>query len=377
MWCAIRPPAHPKHITVAIDAHIADAPAAERSGLGRYALEVTRAIAAARPTWRIVALTNRPELLRDVVEVRSTRWPVTSSAGRAAWVQAASAHTGHTLRPHVWFGTAFALPPWRHGPSVVAVHDLTFMLMPQHYRGQLNARHATWATRSATRRATRIVTGSGQTRDLLRIHLGVRPERVDVIPYGVADALRTAAATHPADPPYLLFVGTFAARKGLDTAHAALRRLTADGRRMDLVVAGRPGWGTGSLVEAMRADPRVRFVHDPADGELADLYRGATALLHPSHMEGFGLPVAEALAAGCPVVSTELDCVREFAHDAPLYAPAGDDRAMASAVAVLLDDPQERAVRIRRGLQASQDLTWRATGELHARTLERAAASSS
>jgi glycosyltransferase involved in cell wall biosynthesis len=138
------------------------------------------------------------------------------------------------------------------------------------------------------------------------------------------------------------------------------------------VLAGRPGWGTERVLAELRSEPGVRLEESPTDERLAELYRQALALVYPSRMEGFGLPVAEAMASGCPVVASDLDCIREFADDVPLYAPPGDPGAFAAALDSLLDDPSERAARGRRGVELASGLRWDDVGERTARAIEEA-----
>jgi glycosyltransferase involved in cell wall biosynthesis len=120
----------------------------------------------------------------------------------------------------------------------------------------------------------------------------------------------------------------------------------------------------------MRADPAVRFVGSPDDEELARLYRGATALAYPSRMEGFGLPVAEAMASGIPVAASDLACIREFAGEAPLYTPPGDANALAGSLFTLVTRPDERNARRAAGLKQAAVLDWTTVGRRHAELLE-------
>jgi alpha-1,3-rhamnosyl/mannosyltransferase len=138
------------------------------------------------------------------------------------------------------------------------------------------------------------------------------------------------------------------------------------------VLAGRPGWGTEGVLAELRREPGVRLEESPSDTRLAELYRQALALVYPSRMEGFGLPVAEAMASGCPVVASDLACIREFAGDVPLYAPPGNAEGLADAVAALLDDPVERAARSRRGVALASGLRWERVGEQTSRSIEEA-----
>lgn len=356
-----------------VDLRTLDRPGMELSGLGRYGIELTSALAAARPRWRITVYGNRPEILPAPLRprVRRTRVPTSVGPGRIAWLHGVSAFETARDRPDVWFSPAFVLPAWRRGPSVVTIHDLSFMLLPERYRGRANARYAAVATRLSAHRADRIVVGASETRELVARHLRVDPAKVEVIPYGVSE--RFYADSDPPDgAPYLLFVGTFEARKGLEVLYEAFRQLVAGHPSVRLVLAGSEGWGTAELLSRMQRDPLVDIHISPGDDELRELYRGALALTYLSRMEGFGLPVAEAMAAGAPVVATDLACIREFAGDAPRYVEIGDPAAVATHVATLLDNPEEVARRRAASRAAAEGLRWEAVAEATAAVLESA-----
>ena len=360
--------------TVAIDARILDTPGQERVGVGRYAFEITRALERARPDWRWLVLSKRRDLFVES-ELRDTRWPTQHSSARVLWLHAASWMDRVVAAADVWFGTAFTLPIWWRGPAVVTIHDLMFMLARATYSSQLRARYVTVATRSAAHRADRIVCGSSETMDRLGAAWGIDACKVLVAHYGIADTFGPEG-DRPTDVPrpYVLFVGTIEPRKNIPTLHNAIRRVNTKGSPVSLVLAGRPGWAVDELMATLRADPAVRFIREPSDARLAALYRGALATAYPSAMEGFGLPVAEAMASGSPVVASSLGCIREFAGDAPLYAVPGDAEAIASHIQTLLTSANERARRRAAGLEAAASLRWDAVAERTADAIEKAAA---
>lgn len=369
---------------VAVDLRLVDAPGMETTGAGRYALETTAALQRTRPDWRFSLFSNRPELLRasEGTTILTTRLPTDRALARIAWLHGAAALPAARLRPDVWFSPSFVLPLWWRGRSIVTIHDLTFLLLPERYRGRTNASYATAATRFSARRADRVLCGAEVTRELLVEHLGIDRAKISVIPYGVAEIFfATAVAEPPPAPaaaaeeepslPYLLFVGTWEARKGLATLHAALRRVNAERTRVRLLLAGQPGWGTDALLDALRRDPDVELCEKPDDARLAGLYRGALTLVYPSEMEGFGLPVAEAMACGCPVIASELPSIREFAGAYPYYIDPGDTVRLAEHVESLLDDSAEARLRSERGRQAVASLRWSDLGERTAELIER------
>jgi glycosyltransferase involved in cell wall biosynthesis len=358
---------------LAFDLRIADAPGGERSGLGRYAVELARELPRARPGWELTIFSSRPELLEPPSPApRTTRWPTRSPASRVSWLHLGSAFEARP-RPDVWFTPAAAFPIWWRGPTVAAVHDLVPVLMPERYRGRLNAAHAGWALRRAARRADRVLCGSSATRDLLVERLGADPARLRVTPYGVAATFLSAErGGGGAGDGFLLFVGTLEARKGLEVLHEALGAANRAGAGLRLLAVGAPGWKTGELVSRLRADPAVELVEDASDEEVARLYSTARALVYPSRMEGFGLPVAEAIAVGCPVIASDLPPIREFAGEVPRYVPAGDAAALTAAIEEVAANPAHAEERAARGRGQVAGLRWASVAEAVAAEIEAA-----
>lgn len=352
---------------VGIDLRIADAPGAERTGLGRYALEVSRGLLTARPDWRFALYSNRPELLPAAV--RATRLPTSGSLGRLAWLHSVSRAELAGAMPDVWFSPAYVVPVWWRGPSVVAVHDLSFLLRPELYRGRLNAWHARTLTRRSARRASVVLCGTETVRAQVVEHLGIPAARIEVVRYGVTPALTSGSAGR-AEPPFVLFLGTWEARKGLEPLAEALEAVNRTGTRLRLVLAGRPGWGADTALERLAGHAWAERLVEPDDARVATLLRDATALVYPSELEGFGLPVAEALAAGCPVVASDIPELREWVGERARWAPVGDAAALAGHLEWLLEDP----VRARRfgeaGRSVGAALTWARTAEGVAEAIE-------
>lgn len=362
-----------------IDLRIADRAGMERSGLGRYALELAGALALARPSWRLSLFSNRGDLLAGGLAShrRGTRWPTQRSVGRIAWLHAGSLAAAGRQRPDVWFGPSYVLPAWWRGPSVVTVQDLVFLVMRERYRGRLNARYATAATRLSCRKATRVICPSRDTSRDLSARLGIDPAKICLIPNGVSEAFFAPGETvGPRDEnnlPELLYVGTFEARKGLDTLYEAMLKINRPRPRARLLLAGKPGWGAADSVAALRREPWVDIVLEPSDRELGLLYRQACGLVYPSRMEGFGLPVAEAIACGGTVIASDLTCIRDFAGDAPLYAAPGDADQLAERILELLRAlPEQIEQRRIAGQRSVAALRWSEVAESVARTIEAA-----
>jgi glycosyltransferase involved in cell wall biosynthesis len=270
---------------------------------------------------------------------------------------------------------SLAVPPTGRCPLVVTVHDLVFLHQPEH----LTRRGVSFHRRGlhlARRSAAAFVVPSAFVADELA-DVGVDRERIHVAHHGV-DAPATARADVDATlarlgvrPPFVLFVGTVEPRKGvadLLDAHAALRREHPD---LGLVVVGQQGWGDPPDLDR----PGVVVAGRAGDDDLDALYRTATVFALPSSYEGFGMPVVEAMARGCPVVTTTAGALPEVCDGAATLVAPGDTDALADALAGLVDDADRRRAADDAGRARASAFTWAASAEAHAAAYRAAAGS--
>jgi alpha-1,3-rhamnosyl/mannosyltransferase len=227
-------------------------------------------------------------------------------------------------------------------PAVVTVHDLAVLRHPEAFPAWTRLYARTWL-RPTLRAAQRVVAVSEFSRRETVALAGVPAERIDVVPNAV-DPLFTAAGPK-ADGDYLLAVGTLEPRKNLARA-AEAGRLAG----VELRVVGERGWGG---VEAV--GDGVRWLGRVPDDELAALYRGARCLVYPSLYEGFGIPVAEAMACGCPVVTSRASAMADVADGAAVLVDPLDPAAIAAGIDEAV---ARRAELVPRGLHRAAALTW-------------------
>ena len=204
-------------------------------------------------------------------------------------------------------------------PLVVTVHDLAILRHPETF----NRWHRAYSRLAVPRviaAAARVIAVSEFTKRELVELLGVDPGRVRVIPNAVEDVF--AADGPAAEDDYVLAVSTLEPRKNLPRLAEATRRLG-----VELRVVGARGWGDVPL-----PDEGVRWLGEVSDGELAALYRGARCLAYPSLYEGFGIPVAEAMACGCPVVTSVASAMAEIAGDYAVYVDPLDPASIAAGI---------------------------------------------
>jgi len=199
------------------------------------------------------------------------------------------------------------------GPTVVTVHDLSWVRYPEMHPA-VRVRMMDALMPRVIAGAARIIADSEFTRGEVIAHYGVAPGRVSSVLLGVTDEFRPVpkedcapelAARGLEHGRYILAVGTLEPRKNLATAIAAFRRLPdAVRRRFPLVIAGMPGWGERLPpgVREMAAQGELRIAGFVPQAGLPALYSGARLFVYPSLYEGFGLPPLEAMACGVPVV---------------------------------------------------------------------------
>ncbi|MFA6239607.1 MAG: glycosyltransferase family 1 protein [Candidatus Hydrogenedentales bacterium] len=255
----------------------------------------------------------------------------------------------------------------RRMPSVLTVHDLTFLRDPSWYKAE-RATYYRIAIRRSVRNARRIIAVSQATANDLTNMLGVPAERIDVVHNGVdprfkpigEQGRREVSAKYALADPYVLFVGTIEPRKNLPRLVEAWSSV-AGNAGPSLVIAGRQGWKTEAVRESVARSPhgkRVRFLGHVPPEDLPALMSGAAVFAYPSLYEGFGIPVAEAMACGTPVLTSNVSSLPEVAGDAAVLVDPEDTIAIASGLERLLSSESLRSDLRGRGLRRANQLSW-------------------
>jgi glycosyltransferase involved in cell wall biosynthesis len=269
-------------------------------------------------------------------------------------------------------------------PSVVTIHDLTALLLPETHSWKVRWSILPFLEKSLER-ARRIVAVSEATAHDLRFHFPSCAERVRVVYEGVDPAFRPgspeeiAAIRNELDAPagYLLYVGTLEPRKNLGAlldAWQLLRR--EDPETPPLVLAGGYGWRSQGLVRRIEAlKPQgVRALGRVDAGRLIRLLQGASVFVYPSLYEGFGLPPLEAMACGVPTVVSNVSSLPEVVGDAGVTVDPLDPGEIAGAIQTLLQNPERAAKLAERGRERARGFTWEAAArrmeEIFAEALE-------
>ncbi len=281
----------------------------QRTGTETYSYELINAMASNVPSdWTVRSYTNRID--RDTRELLQKLGDVWELAFPRFWTHARLSAEMALHRPDVLFVPSHVIP-LVHPASVVTIHDLGYLHEPDaHPTRQRHMLDKT--TRWNARVAKRIIAISGTTRDDLVKQYGVHPDKVTVIHHGVSDRFRPAEvaeqlrvrAHYGLNGSFVLAVGTIQPRKNLARLAAAVRQLRDAGSDLQLVLVGRRGWMSESVMagvhEQLPPEAVVETGYVPLD-DLPALYSAAEATALVSTYEGFGLP---ALGGTCMWLTT-------------------------------------------------------------------------
>ena len=251
--------------------------------------------------------------------------------------------------------TGMAMPP-PSAPIVVTVHDLAFMRSPSQFTRR-GVRFFHRAIELARRDAALVICPSESTIGDCVAH-GFDPARLRLVPWGIAVERATASAVAGArarfglDGRYVLWAGTIEPRKNLPALLSAFERLGHPD--VTLVLAGPQGWNEDLASLLTRLGRRVKTLGFVDPEVLPALYAGAEVFCFPSREEGFGLPVLEAMAQGTAVITSSGTATEEVAGGSAVLVDPYDTGAITTALARLLDDPEE-------GLRLGRDGHHRAT----------------
>jgi len=213
------------------------------------------------------------------------------------------------------------------------------------------------------RRLDGVTTVSTNSRTDIGTHLGLAPERVEVIPVGIDPDVFTPVDRPRDDAHVVVTTSADVPLKGLVPLLEAVAKLRTE-RELRLTVVGsaKPGGLAAVAVDRLGLTDAVRFTGPLPQAELVEVLQSATVAAVPSLYEGFSLPAIEAMACGTPLVATDAGALPEVVGDAAVQVPAGDVDALAAALARVLDDPAlQRHLGTAGRARVLENYTWRAT----------------
>ncbi len=271
-----------------------------------------------------------------------------------------------------------AIPPTI--PYILTIHDLSWHISPEFLSWKMRLwHHGTRAAKLVSGAASIIVPSNSVKDDVVRI-FKKSPDLVHVIPHGVDPIF--SPTQQPQDhgvrsrlklpKHFALFVGTLEPRKNILTIIQAIetyRHQTGD--NLHLVLAGTLGWKSNSIRERLRTcEPKnlrtSRWLHHLGYIRSEDrpaLYRAAQVFVWPSHYEGFGLPVLEAMASGIPVITSATTSLPEITGNAAILIDPHDPNNLVTTLKQTLSSPSLRTTLGTKGLDRAKQFTWRTSAE--------------
>jgi len=265
------------------------------------------------------------------------------------------------------FGAALA-----RVPTVVTVHDLSFFRNPEWFR-PMHAHYYRLAARRTIPRAMRVIADSEATAADLESYLRIPRKRIDVIPLGVdphftrapAEEQERVRVRHGLPQDFVLYYGTLEPRKNLPRLIRAWDR-HADEHRQALVLAGRRGWKTEAIDEAIAQAQHKDWIYRPGFveyEELPALISASHCFVWPSLWEGFGLPPLEAMACRTPVLTSNCSSLPEVVGDAALLVDPESEDEIAAGIWRIIEDDSLREILLDAGKARKNQFVWRQTAE--------------
>lgn len=357
------------------------------TGIGRYAIELLRALAALPHGPEVVLLTTEREdqyglwtLFEHHALPGCRLLPALMSIGNILISQAAQhyrldiIHDPNGIAPFLWSD---------HGARrIVTIHDAFAFVVPQAHNRLDNWRYR-FMLPYALRRADAVFTISERSRQDIKQYLAVPNAKLHIITYGIqssfkpvtdADVRRSTLSRYGIKQPYLLYVGGINARKNIARLFEAFARVHECHPELTLVIGGQKQWQTDEIYTTFRylnLDNEVHFTGYVEHSDLPALYSAAEAFVFPSLYEGFGLPPLEAMACGTPVVTSNISSLPEVVGDAALTVDPYDVGALARAIERTLTDEALRKDLRRRGPARSAQFTWEQTARKTTEVYER------
>jgi glycosyltransferase involved in cell wall biosynthesis len=364
----------------------------QQAGIGRYTRELISSLikydsaseyvlfSAKQPSWERLSSRIGPD-----ARVRYKQAPLSERWLYRIWYRLRLPLPVQTFTGEIdlYYSPDFVLPPVRSQiPTILTVHDLSFVHYPETFTPSLRAYLNKVVPRSI-QNATHVLADSKATRDDLINLWQIEEDKITVIYPGVDPAFRPPADSQElanvrkkynlGDGPYILSVSTIQPRKNYQMLIRAFRGVVDD-LPHKLVIAGGKGWlyeETLKEAETQGLADKVLFLGFVEDEDLPALYSDATLFVFPSLYEGFGLPILEAMACGVPAIVSDASSLPEVAGEDALVIPPKEQEIWTAAIRDLLSDPSRRSQMVAGGFLRVRQFGWKRSAEQLSGVLQR------
>ncbi|MEM6633392.1 MAG: glycosyltransferase family 1 protein [Bacteroidota bacterium] len=344
-----------------------------QEGISRFAIEVLRRMTQRNPDVNFSFFFDRTydptyvfhSNVQPYVLPPQARHPVlwyTWFHGVASWKL-------RQLTPNVFFSPEFYLCPNAQLPQVPVFHDLAYEHYPEDI-GKWAARYCRKYSPQYAQSATKILTVSEYSRQDIVYQYGIEEGKIHVVYNGVGENYapiptqerEKVRERYSQGCPYFLFVGTVQPRKNLETLLKAFDIFRSKvSIPIKLLIAGRRGWQVEKVIETyqlMQNRDEVAFTGFVPEEDLPKLYGAATALCYIPYLEGFGIPLLEAMACDCPILCSNVSSLPEVAGEAALQVDPFDTEQISQGLMRLWTDKVFRENLIKKGREQKKNYSW-------------------
>jgi len=358
-----------RHMIIGVDGN--EANVSSKVGVSVYAFELLKHFAkrANAETEFRVFLRMKPH---DQMPKESTYYKYEVVSGRILWSHVfLPIHLFFNSKINIFFAPAHYSPRFLTVPLVVTIHDLSYFYFPQEFLRKDLYKLRNWTSFSINR-AVKIISVSKTTKKDVLTWYHVQNEKIRVIYNGFRkrktekNAKLTLNKYSLKKKKYILYVGTLQPRKNIPTLILAFAEFRNQHSDYTLVITGKKGWMFDTIYDAVVThgiEDSVVFTGFATDEELVVLYEHASCFVMPSLYEGFGIPLLEAMAHSCPVLSSHASCLPEIGGDACLYFDPQNASELTEKLERICLDTQLQRSLVKNGLSRVKEFSWKACAE--------------
>jgi glycosyltransferase involved in cell wall biosynthesis len=275
-------------------------------------------------------------------------------------------------KPNIVHGSAYTVFPYRNSKKVLTIFDVTFAKYPQ-YANRVAQRYSVQIHRCLQWTDLVLTISENSKRDIVD-YFQFDPNKIWVTPLASRYLQKDLSIHNPSElssfpylqrTPYLLFVSTIEPRKNITTLITAFNYLKRHYHiPHNLILIGKKGWKYEPIFQSIAQSPYRDHIHHLnyiPDADLPYFYSNASVFIYPSHYEGFGLPVLEAMTLGAPVITSNVSSLPEVAGDAAILINPNDPQELASAIFQVIEDKTLCQSLIEKGYRQAGKFSWERT----------------
>lgn len=270
------------------------------------------------------------------------------------------------VRYHVFFSPAHYIPRFSPFKTIVTIHDLSYLFFPQEFLKKDLYQLTNW-TRHAIEKSSAVIAVSKTTKKDIVREYGTHEDKITIIYNGFEKATNSPSVEKSQkSDPYFLYVGTIQPRINLKFLISAFAKFVKKYPSYRLIIAGKKGWLSDDVepyVASLNLEGSVSFPGYVSQEQKDELYANARAFILPSLYEGFGIPLLEAMANKCPVLSSYKSSLPEVGGEACLYFDPQAETDLVEKMELIATDETLRKNLIQKGVERSRAFSWSQTGQ--------------